>query len=106
MNVLHGQREPLLPAVFLARLTDGAGGGIRPEALVVGAAIVVAGEAEERREGKDHQRRREREPARPPGWSRAEPRVWRVAEELRRVERRKVRSGGVVLVLEGRPRCV
>ena len=34
------------PQIGLARLADGAGGRIGPERLVVGAAIVIAGEAE------------------------------------------------------------
>src|SRR4029453_18633639 len=74
--------------------------------LVVGAAVVVAGEPEEAGERQDEQRRRERQPSRPPPPLRAEPGVGGVAEQLRRVERRQVGAEGVVRVLERRPRGV
>ena len=63
MDVLQDQRERVLAPVALARLADRAGWRIGPERLVVGAAVVIAGESEERRDRQDEQSRREREPA-------------------------------------------
>src|SRR5688500_6093929 len=43
MNVLDNQWEPALTAVIMSRLADRASGRVRPEGLVVGAAVVVTG---------------------------------------------------------------
>ena len=66
MDVLQDQRERLLTAIALARLADRAGRRVRPERLVVGAAVVVAGEAEAAGRPQNQQRRGKRERARPP----------------------------------------
>ena len=50
MDVLEDERKGGLAAVRLARLADGAGRRIGPERLVIGAAVVVAGEPETGRE--------------------------------------------------------
>src|SRR5207248_109103 len=59
-----------------------------------------------RRKRKDEQSRRKRQPCRPDGRLRAEPAGRRVAEEFRGIERREIRSEGVVVALKGRPRRV
>ena len=46
VDVLDDERERVLAEIALARLADGARRRIRPERLVVGAAIVVTGEPE------------------------------------------------------------
>ena len=103
MDVLEDQRERLLTPVLTSRLAHGAGGRVAPERLVVRAAVVVAGEAEETGKRQDQQRRRERHPRRNPGRLRAEPRVRRIAPDFRRVERRQVGPVGVMRVLKCRP---
>src|SRR5437016_14254958 len=49
VKILQDQRPGPLPEIGLARLRDRAGGWIRPERCVVGAAIVIAGQAKEAR---------------------------------------------------------
>src|SRR5881394_1701358 len=51
VDVLDHQRQESLTAITLARLADAAIRRIRPEALVVRAAIVVAGEPKAGRKG-------------------------------------------------------
>ena len=106
MDVLQNERERLLAEIRAARLADRARHGIDPERLVVGAAVVVAGEAEETRERQDQQRRRERRQRRPPCRLRSEPGVGRIAPQLGSIERGQIRAVGVVRVLERRPRGV
>src|SRR2546426_5200948 len=106
MDVLEDERQRVLAPIPVACLPDGAGGGIGPERLVVGAAIVVAGQPESGRGPKYQKRRRERKPPRPPLRLWPEPGMRRVAEDLRRVEGREIRSPGVVGPLESRPGCV
>src|SRR6266571_1147637 len=103
MDVLEDERQRVLAPIPEAWLPDGAGGGIGPERLVVGAAIVVAGQPEAGGGPKDQKRRRERQPPRPPLRLRPEPGVRRVAEDLRRVEGREIGSPGVMGPLESRP---
>ena len=100
VDVLDDEREPALAEVLLARLADGASGRIRPERLVVGAAVVVAGEPEPDRSPENQRRGREVQERRPPRRLRrsAEPRVRRRAEQQRRVHRRQVRPALVVRV--------
>ena len=86
VDVLEDQRERILAQVALARLTNRARRRIRPERFVVGATIVVTGEAEHTRERQDQQRRRERNEARPPRWTGAEPRMRRIAPQHWRVQ--------------------
>ena len=111
VGVLQNQRERVLAEVRLARLADGARRRIGPERLVVGAAVVITGEAEQAGKRQDEERRRERQ--RVPATSPASVRTRRARgggspanEELRRVERRQVRAERVVRVLERRPRRV
>ena len=106
MHVLHDQRERAFSPVALARFADRARRRVRPERLVVSAAVVVAGEAKAAGGPQDQERRRERERARPPGRMLPEPRVRTVTVEQRRVERREVRAGFVVRPLKGGPRRV
>src|SRR5262249_51017802 len=106
MNILQDQRQRAFAPISLARLTHGAGRGIGPERLVVGAAIVVAGEPKQPRRPEDEQRRRERHPARPPRRFRPKQTVRRGAEEFRRVKRRDVGTERVVLALQSRPRGI
>ena len=83
MEVLKDQRKGIFAQVALARLADGARGGIGPEGFVVGAAIVVAGQAKARRGPKDEKRGRERQPAGPPTRFGTEKAVFGGAEDLR-----------------------
>ena len=53
VDVLDDEREPALAEILLARLTDRAARRVGPERLVVGAAVVVAGEPEAQREDQD-----------------------------------------------------
>ncbi len=103
VHVLQDQRERALAAVALARLAHRAGRRVGPERLVVGAAVVVAGQAEAARRPQDQERGRPRQPAEPPRWLGPEPGMVGVTEELGRVERRKVVAVGVVLALESSP---
>src|SRR5438094_284176 len=106
VNVLENQRKRVLAAVRFARLADAARWRIGPERLVVGAAIVVAGESEQRRYRKDEQCRREWQPRRPCGGLRTETAGRRRPVNLRRIERRDVRTEAIVIALECRPRRV
>src|SRR5213083_976442 len=45
MDVLENQRERALPSVMFSRLAYGARRRIRPERLIVGSAVVVAGQS-------------------------------------------------------------
>src|SRR6266513_6537097 len=53
VDVLDHQRQEPLAAITLAGLADGAVRRIRPEALVVGAPVVVAGKSKPRRKRED-----------------------------------------------------
>src|SRR5262245_29126350 len=66
VEVLEEEREGALAAIAAARLADRAGRRVGPERLVVGAAVVVAGETEAARSPQDQERGRERHPAGPP----------------------------------------
>src|SRR5215216_4035308 len=57
MHVLHDEREAALAEVALARLADRTGRWIGPERAIVGAAVVVAGEAEQAGRPEDQERR-------------------------------------------------
>ena len=107
MHVLQHEREPALaPVARAARLADGARDRVLPERLVVGAAVVIAGEAEEARERQDQQRRieqRQRDTSRAAGRTR---RACDVAQQQRRIERREIRPVLEMLVLHRRPRAV
>ena len=87
MEILHDQGKASFAEIRLARLADRARRRIGPERLVVGAAVVVTGEAEEPRYPQDEKRRREMHKVRIPSRLGAEECVGRGAEELRRIER-------------------
>ena len=106
VQVLHDERERVLAPVARPRLAHPARRRVVPERLVVGPAVVVAGEPEADRRPQNQERGRERYRARPPARSRPEQAVRRVAEDLGRVERREIRPEVVVLALERRPRGV
>src|SRR5439155_15949824 len=106
MDVLQDQRKRLLAPIALARLADGAGRGIRPERLIVRAAVVVARQPKAAGENQDEKGRRVAQHRGPPAWLGAEPGVRRVAEELGRIEGREVGRVGVVFSLQSRPRRV
>src|SRR5688572_14876021 len=109
MDVLQDEWQRVLAAILRpaeSRLTDGAVRWIRPEPLVVRAAVVVAGETEQTREGQDEQCRRERQPSWPPSRLRTEPRVRRIAEQLGGVKGREIWTVGIMRVLERGPRGV
>ena len=91
------------PQYDFLRLADGAVGRVLPERLVVGAAVVVAGEPEAARRPEDEERRRERDRARPPAGLRPEPGVRAVPVEERRVEGAEVVPELVMIALEGGP---
>src|SRR3990172_5236128 len=103
VDVLQDERERVLAAVGLSGLSHGAVRGIRPERFVVRAAVVIAGESKSARRPEDQERGRERQKGRPEGGLRSEPAMGGIAENLRRVKRRKVVAMGVVLALECRP---
>src|SRR4029077_4664824 len=102
VKILHDERERALPQIGFARLAYGARRWIGPEGLVVSAAIVVAGDAEQPRRPENQVCRRIGPPCRPPDWFWAKPGVWRVAEKFRRIERREVRSPEIIPALESR----
>src|SRR5207247_10485718 len=66
VQVLEDEREPRLSRVPPVGLGDRARRRRQPEAAVVGLAVVVAGGAEEQREGEDQEGRRHAEPAEGP----------------------------------------
>lgn len=103
VDVLEHEGERLFAKIGTAPFTDGTGRWIAPEGLVVGATIVVAGEAEEGGERQDDEGRREGQPARPPRRLGAEPGVGGIAPEFWRIERREVGTVGVVGVLKRCP---
>src|SRR5438552_3745009 len=103
VRVLEDQRKRALAEVAGARLADGAVGRVGPEGFVIGAAVVVAGKPEAARRPENKERGRPRQPRRPPVRFGAEPAAGRLAEQLRRVERRQVRPEVVVIPLEGGP---
>jgi hypothetical protein len=103
VDILNDEREGFFAAIFFARLADGAGGRVGPEGLVVGAAIVVASEAEAA--GRPQDQHGAGDKGGEPRGSRAEP--GRLAgcgaEEDRRIERRKIRAVAVMDALESGP---
>src|SRR3954469_21779425 len=103
VHVLEDEREESLPQVAMARFSNRAGQRIGPERFVIGAAIVIAGEAESARRPQNQQRCRKRERARPPPRFRPEPRVMAVAKQQRRIKRRQVRAIFEMVALKGSP---
>src|SRR2546423_1136536 len=75
VHVLHDQRKGALTEISFARLANGAGGRIRPERLVIGASIIIAGQPEPARRPKNQKCRRKNQPPRPPTGFRSEPAV-------------------------------
>ena len=106
VHVLHDQRKRTLAEIRFARLAHGARRRIGPERFVIGAAIVITGQPESARRPQDQKRRRKQQPGRPPGRLRSEPTVRRVAENLRRIKRRKVVAEIIMRSLKRRPRRI
>src|SRR3954468_615735 len=76
VHVLEYQRQPAFaPVAQTARFTDRTRGRVSPERLVVRAAVVITGEAEEAGERQDQQRGRKRCECRPPRGLDPEPRM-------------------------------
>src|ERR1700689_697876 len=101
MDVLHDQREGTLAQIFLARLAHGTGWRIGPEGFIVGAAVVVAGEAESA--GGPENEHGGADPDRYPRGPGAKQSVRRIAENKRRVEGRKVGAEFVMIALQRGP---
>src|SRR5579863_2067567 len=101
MDVLENQREATLAPIGFARLANRACGWVCPEGLVISAAVVIAGEAEQARERQDQQTHRKGEEAGPPGRRRG--------EHKRRIKRRQIIGAGaiggaqVMIALRARP---
>src|SRR5262249_7989676 len=110
VDVLQNERECLLTPVALAGLPDGTRWWIRPERLVVCAAVVIAGKAEEAGKRKNQQGRGERKQGREPGRLGAEPRMLETSRVVRRrpqhgcIKRRQIGTERIVRVLKSRPR--
>src|ERR1700722_12987252 len=92
MEILQDQRKASFAEIALARLADGARRRVGPERLVIGAAVVVAGEPEEAWNPEDEQRRGEVQKAGVPRRPGTEQGVRGGTEELRRVKRRDIGS--------------
>src|SRR5580704_17111648 len=95
MDVLKDQRKGFFAPVRLARLAEGAGRRVGPERLVIGAAIVITGEAESSGGPQDQHRGGKREERRPPA------RLFR--HEQGRIEGREIWAVGVVGTLHRGP---
>src|SRR5688500_18836819 len=106
VDVLQDERKRVFAEVLVARFADGARRRIRPERLVIGAAVVIAGESEPAGRPEDQQRGRERQRPRPPSGFGPEPAVWTVAKEERRIKRREIRPELVMLPLKRGPRRI
>src|SRR3970282_1916296 len=99
MDVLQDQRKRALTPVALAGLADRARWRIRPEGLVVGSSVVIAGQAEAGGRPQSEDRRRPRKPPGPPPGLGSEPTVRRVAEQLRGIEWREIGAEEIVVAL-------
>ena len=53
VHILHNERERALTEIRFSRLTDGAGRWVRPKRLVIGATIIITGQAEYARRPKN-----------------------------------------------------
>src|SRR5260370_32972379 len=94
MGVLKGVGKSCFGAIIPARrFTNGAGRGIEEKRAVVGFAVVVARSAKAQRASKNQERRGEWPPV-----------MLRVDE--RRIERRQIRSPGIVGIFEGAKRGI
>src|ERR1700681_2280762 len=75
VHVLHDQGERAFAEIRLARFADRASGRVGPETFVIGAAVVITGEAKTAGRPQDQKRRRKQKPRRPPSRFGAEPTV-------------------------------
>src|SRR6266705_4831878 len=66
VHVLHDQGERALAEIRLARFAYSASGRVRPETLVIGAAVVITGETKTAGRPQDQERGRKQKPRRPP----------------------------------------
>src|SRR6266852_529270 len=101
MDILQDQWKRALTEILLAGLSHRAGGRVRPERFVIRSAVVVARHTESARSPKDEHRRRD--PRGHPVRLCPEPGVQGIANQLRRVKWRKVRTEPVMLALQRRP---
>src|SRR5438105_13910107 len=103
MNVLHNERKGTFGKIGLAWLPDGARWGVRQECLIVSAAVIVTGEPESARRPENQQRGRKQEPPRPPRWTRPEPAVRGIPKKFRRIKRRDIIAGEIIVPLKSSP---
>src|SRR5581483_4422664 len=100
VQVLKQKRPVVLAPVALTRLTDGAGGWVRPEGTIICLAVVVAGEAKQAGKCQDEEPCRERRPGGQPSRPevRLDPgmRALRIVNQ-RRKKRRKIGSHGRIV---------
>src|SRR5215510_2850935 len=103
MDILNDQGEGILTTIMLPRLCNRASRRIQPERLVICSAVVIARQPKTTRTPKYQECRRERQPQRKPARLRPEPGVRRIAEDFRRVKRRKIWPPIIVVSLKCRP---
>src|SRR5262249_46744975 len=106
MNILDDQRQRSLPTIVLPWLSHGASRRVSPKCFVIFPPIVIARQTEPTGRPKNQERRRKRQPKGPPSRLGSKPAVRRVGEDFGRIERRKIRSGKVVIPLKRRPCCI
>lgn len=100
---MEDEREGTLAQIFFSRLADGAGRRVGPEGFVIGSAVVIAGDSKAGGKGQDEQGGGEGNERGNPGRTAAEPGLRSAAEELRRVEGRKIRTEAIVVALKCGP---
>src|SRR5947209_3670704 len=106
VNILHDQRERPLTEIRFARFAHGAGRWVGPESFVVGTSIIITSQPKAAGRPQNQKCRREVDPGGPPTGSAMNPRVRRIAEDFRRIERRDVIAKVVVRALKRGPRRV
>src|SRR4029078_5634031 len=104
--VLKYERKRPFAQIRFSRFTDGARRRIGPERLVVGAAVVIAGEPEAARRPQNEERGRKGQRTGPPRRLRYETRLAAVSKQQRRVEGGEIRAEFEMIALEGGPRRV
>src|SRR6516162_6226713 len=104
MDILNDQRKRAFTPIVLSRLANRARGGIGPERFVVGPTVVVAGKAEPGGCPNNQECWRPSKPFRPPtGFGSGQPSMSIRAEQHRRIKRRKVVAGVVMISLDASP---
>src|SRR5579859_5355005 len=82
VKILQDEGKTQFAKIALARLAHRACRGVRPERLVIGAAVVIASQAEQSGYPKNQQSRREGKETGVPAWFWPEHRMRRTAEKL------------------------